>query len=265
MRYILSLVTGAAILAASSVLAQDAGQIPLDATVVVMGEMHDAPDHHLNQADWIERMAPAAVVFEMLPADLGRVATDLADRDAETLGPALRWSERGWPDFAIYAPVFAASAGAAIYGAEAPAQTMAAAVNDGAWAAFGAEDPFGLSQPLPPDELSARVALQADAHCGALPEQMLPGMVEAQRLRDAWIAQAVLDALSATGGPVAVVTGNGHARADWGVPALLANARPELDVTSIGQLDTADPDAPYDHVIVSAVPPRTADPCDALR
>jgi hypothetical protein len=81
---------------------------------------------------------------------------------------------------------------------------------------------FGLTEALDPDEQAAREAEQQEAHCNALPEEILPGFVEAQRLRDAALAEAALAALADTGGPVVVVTGNGHARADWGVPALLA-------------------------------------------
>ncbi|QFU07910.1 hypothetical protein PARPLA_02198 [Rhodobacteraceae bacterium THAF1] len=256
---------GAAFWAASSVLAASVDAVPLDAAVVVMGEAHDNPTHHLNQAAWIERMQPAAVVFEMLPAELGPVATKGAGDAADVLGSALRWEERGWPDFAIYAPVFDAAAGAMIVGGEAPRETVAAAANGGAWAAFGAEDSFGLSADLPAPELEARAALQDAAHCGLLPQEMLPGMVEAQRLRDAWLAQAVLDALSETGGPVAVITGNGHARTDWGVPALLAAARPELPVISVGQFAEPDGAAPYDHIVVSPDTDTDGDPCAALR
>jgi len=261
----ISLVIGAALWAASSVYAASVDGVPLDADVVVMGEAHDTAAHHLNQAAWIARMRPSAVVFEMLPSELGDVATERAGAAADDLAAALRWAERGWPDFALYAPVFDAAAGAEIFGAEAPRATVAAAANDGAWVAFGAEDAFGLSTDLPDAELQARMALQDAAHCGLLPEEMLPGMVEAQRLRDAWLAQAVLDALSETGGPVAVVTGNGHARIDWGVPALLRAARPELRVTSIGQFANPDVNAPYDHVVVSPMAETEGDPCAALR
>jgi hypothetical protein len=59
-----------------------------------------------------------------------------------------------------------------------------------------------------------------------LAPEILPGFVEAQRLRDAALAEAALAALEAHGAPVAIITGNGHARRDWGVPAVLAVAAP---------------------------------------
>lgn len=239
--------------------------LPPDADIVVMGEEHDVPEHHLNQARWVEALRPKAVVFEMLPPDLGPVATRMAGAPPEDLGPALQWEARGWPDFDIYAPVFAAAEGARIVGAEVSRADLSRAMNEGAAAVFDGAASFNLSEPLPEDERQARIAEQAEAHCGLLPDEMLPGMVEAQRLRDAALAQAALDAFDDTGGPVAIIAGHGHARTDRGVPALLARARPELAVLSIGQL-TGESDAPFDMRVTTAAPADGGgDPCAALR
>jgi uncharacterized iron-regulated protein len=92
-----------------------------------------------------------------------------------------------------------------------------------------------------------------------------PGMVEVQRLRDAALARAAHQAHAATGGPVVVIAGTGHARRDSGVPAKLATAAPELSVFSLGQFEAdPGPDAPYDRVIVTEPAPR-GDPCAGLR
>jgi uncharacterized iron-regulated protein len=93
----------------------------------------------------------------------------------------------------------------------------------------------------------------------------MAGMVEAQRLRDAALAQAVLEALLETGGPVAVITGSGHARIDLGVPSVLRRAEPELAVIAVGQIEApAEPVQPYDLWIVTAPAPRE-DPCAVFR
>jgi uncharacterized iron-regulated protein len=103
------------------------------------------------------------------------------------------------------------------------------------------------------------------AHCGALPPERMAGMVEAQRLRDAALARAVLDALAETGGPIAVITGSGHARTDFGLPAALRAAMPDLPVLSIGQIEApAEPDQPFDYWIVTEPAPRD-DPCAVFR
>jgi uncharacterized iron-regulated protein len=99
------------------------------------------------------------------------------------------------------------------------------------------------------------------AHCDALPEDMLPGMVGVQRLRDAVLARAVVRAMDDTGGPVAVITGNGHARRDWGMPAILALAAPDLDIWVLGQTEADQPlEGDFD-IVKSAPAPDRPDPC----
>lgn len=243
-----------------------AGEVPLDAPVVVMGEEHDVPAHHANQADWVRRLAPRAVVFEMLPPDLAEVAMARRDAAPAELGAALSWEARGWPDFAAYHPIFDALGEALILGAEVPRGDLARAAEEGAAAVRPDAGVFALDRALAPEEQAAREAEQAAAHCDLLPDAALPGMVEAQRLRDAALAAAVLEGLDRTGGPVAVITGNGHARRDRGVPALLSVARPDLEVIALGQFTESREVAPFDAWVVTEVPPdRLADPCAALR
>ena len=69
---------------------------------------------------------------------------------------------------------------------------------------------YALDKPLPPEQQEEREALQAAAHCDALPDDMLPVMVGIQRLRDARLAETALEALAMHGAPVVVITGNGH-------------------------------------------------------
>jgi len=240
-----------------------AAEVPLEADIVVMGEAHDAPAHHANQAAWVARMGAAAVVFEMLPEALGPVA--MAGRGSADLGAALDWEARGWGDFDAYSPIFAAAGDALILGAEVGAQDISRAASDGAAAVYRGPD-LGLETSLPPAVQAEMAAEQDAAHCGLLPEALLPGMVEVQRLRDAALAAAALEALDRTGGPVAVITGNGHARTDRAVPALIAGARPDLSVTAIGQGTGGPPDAPFDVWVDGPVPDgRDGDPCAALR
>ena len=118
---------------------------------------------------------------------------------------------------------------------------------------------------LPHDEQAAREAEEMGAHCDALPEAILPGFVEAQRLRDAALAEAALAALAAHGPPVAIITGNGHARRDWGVPALLAIAAPEVEVFALGEFEALpEGTVPFDLWTV-ADPVDRPDPCAAFR
>lgn len=273
MHHLIALLAGA-VLAAPVVLsaAEVAGPADIDlsgADIVLIGEVHDNPVHHAAQAELIRGLAPSSVVFEMLDAGQAEVANAARPgADMTELGEALGWEDSGWPAFELYAPVFAAAleAEARIYGAALPRETVRAAFESGPAEVFGPDaERFGLTTPLPGDEQATREAEQMSAHCDALPEDMLPGMVGAQRLRDAAFARVTLVALEETGGPVAVVTGNGHARTDWGMPVPLSRAAPELRVLSVGQLE-AEPDAPppFDVWLVTAAPER-GDPCAAFQ
>ncbi|MEH6647727.1 ChaN family lipoprotein [Sulfitobacter sp.] len=247
----------------SCAAAAEVPQAARDADVVVLGEQHDNPAHHQRQAEWTSALAPQALVFEMLkPRQAANANFDWADQ-AE-LDAAIDWSQNGWPSFDLYFPVFEAARGVAIFGALVPREELRDRL----------ENPivkhplaalFGLDQPVDAKEQAAREALQAAAHCDALPEEMLPVMVTAQRLRDVALADATLRALRATGGPIVVITGNGHARSDWGMPALLAYAARDVTVFVLGQgEDGADVTGTF-NLTLDAPSPKRADPCDAFK
>lgn len=236
------------------------------ADVAILGERHDNPLHHNAQARIVAEVQPRALVFEMIPDALALSLTDDIRRDERRLARHLQWESSGWPDFSMYWPIFAAAPDAVIFGADVPdseiraAMATSAADTIGGWGAL-----FGLADTVAPEEQAARETEMAEAHCGALPAELLPQMVEAQRMRDASLARATLAALSETGGPVAVITGNGHARTDWGVPALLSAAAPDLDIVVLGQFES-EPEGsqPFDFWTV-APPPDRGDPCAAFR
>ncbi|MFN3643719.1 MAG: ChaN family lipoprotein [Gemmobacter sp.] len=236
------------------------------AEIVILGEVHDNPAHHDNQAVAVAALRPRALVFEMLEPDQAASPVPGDRSDPERLGRVLGWNGSGWPEFTLYWPIFAAAPEAALVGGALPRATVRRALTEGAAAAFGAgADRFGLDRPLDPADQSAREAGQQDAHCGALPPELLPGFVAAQRLRDAALARAALDALAAHGAPVVVIAGTGHARRDEGVPAAIAVASPGTAVLALGQLEAdPGPDAPFDLWIVTDPHPRP-DPCAALR
>lgn len=237
-----------------------------DADVVIVGELHDNKVHHDNQAAISAVIEPSALVFEMLTPEQAAGGQDAPRDDPTALDAALGWSETSWPEFEMYFPIFAAAPAARLYGAAVPRDAVRAAVGTGAAAQFDGAKRYGLDATLDPQEQTAREDAQMDAHCNALPEEMLGGMVEAQRLRDASFAQTALQALEDTGGPVLVITGNGHARTDWGMPRYLQRAAPTVNVVSVGQLLSADPDAPYDRWIVTgSYTPRNGDPCAAFK
>jgi hypothetical protein len=233
---------------------------------VILGEVHDNPLHHAHQALAVEALGAKAVVFEMLSIDQAARVTPRLLRSEEALGAILGWEASGWPDFGIYYPVFVAAGEAEFRGAAAPVADVRRAAAEGAAAAFGEDAArFALTDPLTEAEQALREAEQLMAHCNAMPGDALPGMVEAQRLRDAWLARAALGAFEETGGPVVVITGNGHARADWGVPRMIRAADPAVRVLTIGQFeDAAEAAPPFDLWLVTEAAER-GDPCEAFR
>jgi len=164
----------------------------------------------------------------------------------------------------MYYPIFQAS-DAPVYGAMVPRAAARAAMEVGASVAFGADAArFGLTVPLADEEQAAREAGQMAAHCDALPPEMLPTMVQIQRLRDASLARAVLSAIEETGGPVVVITGNGHARKDWGVPSFLRRMEPGLRVFVLGQSEDGFSEGTFDAVLDAPAVERE-DPCAVFK
>ncbi len=252
MTWLRSLIAGVAILAAPFAFA-DVPDAARTADVVILGEIHDNPAHHDTQTVYINALSPKAVVFEMLsPAEADAITSDIS---------ALSQAE--WSNIEDYRAVISASA--RIVGAALPRDVVRAAFASGAASQFGGNAAaFGLTQPLPEDEQKTREEAQFLAHCEAMPRDMMSGMVEAQRLRDAHFARVVLDALGTYGAPVILITGNGHARSDWGVPAYLATVRPGLSVFTLGQSEAGQISGAFDSVLDAAAVDRP-DPCAAFR
>ena len=260
MKWLIGLILAAPAFAGEIAPSDMAGQTVAD--VVILGEVHDNPVHHENQAGFVAAIQPKAVVWEMIPEAMA-VPADMSE--ALSLAKALDWEARGWPDFSMYHPIFVSARNARHYGAEVPRDLARRAVREGAMAVALDGAQFGLDRDLPAAEQAEREAEQMAAHCNALPEDLLPGMVQAQRLRDACLARAVLRALDDVGPPVAVITGSGHARKDWGLPSVLAIAAPSVSVLSIGQIEgEAAGDLPFD-AWLTAPPPDRADPCAAFQ
>lgn len=265
--------------------------------MVFLGEIHDNPTHHRVQAEIVAALAAqggvAALVFEMIGAAEEEPVNDLRGWPGGAVGAepavlaaiaeALDWANSGWPDWAFYAPIFAAAPQAFVAGAELPRDALRPLMRGdvaGALTAAPGAARFGLDQPLDPAEQAAREAGQIAAHCDMIPAEVAGPMVAAQRLRDAALAEAALrarDRAAAAGrsGVVVVITGAGHARRDHGAPRMLRRADPALTVLSIGLVERAPAAPPLDlaalapqfDLIGEAAPPDPPreDPCLAFR
>lgn len=253
-----------ALILAAPATAREVGADALDALpqvdIVLLGEVHDNPEHHANQARAVAAIKPAALVFEMLlPEQVKRLPADRSD--AAAVDAAIGWTARGWPDFALYQPIFAAAGKVRIYGADVPVADVRRAAKQGASVVLAG---FGLEKPLPEAVQKQRETELWAAHCFAMPKAAMAGMVEVQRLRDASLARAALRALRETGGPVVVIAGAEHVRSDWGVPAILAEIAPSVTVLSVGQVEGAAGAEPFDLWISTEGVAGRDDPCGAF-
>lgn len=240
------------------------------ADIVILGEVHDNPVHHENQARIVAALQPEALVFEMIPQKKEDTVNELRSRgaDRDEIAAALEWDESGWPDFAHYARILEAAPEARVFGGGQPEADVRRAMVEGAAGPFGPDaEIYGLSKPLEAEERAARERQMVESHCHALSEEVAGGMVEAQRFRDAALADAALWALTMTGGQVVVITGNGHADLEVGMPKKLRHADPDVSFVTLGQLEAPTPDeaaASFDHVIVTE-PAEREDPCLQFR
>ena len=242
------------------------------ADVVILGEVHDNPDHHANQAWLVGQLKPSALVAEMLKqSDTTPIRRYLdGGGDWDGLAAVVDWEKSGWPDWGMYKPIFEAlGRGGVIAGAGLPRSVVRRVMTeDAADLIEDARFRPALRRAMAPELQAELEDEMIESHCGHLPREMAPMMVSAQRLRDANLAAVILKVTEHWSGQVVVITGNGHARKDRGIPAFLAEVAPQLKVVSIGQLETEAGTPPgaevFDFAWLGAPHPRT-DPCEQLR
>jgi uncharacterized iron-regulated protein len=239
-----------------------------DARFVLLGEVHDNPQHHRERAALLSALLadgrPAQVLFEQMPRGTASAIAS-APRDAESVATAGRLDRKAWR-WPLHQPLLdAALAGdATIAGANLERDDVRAVMRGGMQAvapelrALLAEDRWTPAQ-------QAVLERSIDAgHCGLLPRERWPAMALAQRARDAAMARAMLDAKGAE--RVVLIAGNGHVRADVGVPHYLRVAGVPADrIATVGYIEDGD-EAPAGFDFVRRSPPAARpDPCEALR
>jgi uncharacterized iron-regulated protein len=219
-----------------------------DHEFVLLGERHDNADHHRLQARVVAAIVGAgrrpAVAFEMFTADDAPALADLRTRASvtpEELRAAVRWEEKGWPEWRLYAPIaeVALREGLAIAAAN-PPEGWARAIRREGFAGLEPEvvAQLALDRPFPPEHRRALADQIRRAHCGYAPDRGIPHQVDLQLARDAHMARALLDASQDAAGDGAIlIAGLEHARRDRGVPAHLARQAPEARLATLGFLE----------------------------
>nr|WP_281381493.1 ChaN family lipoprotein [Quisquiliibacterium transsilvanicum] len=255
-----------------------------------MGEIHDHPMHHRLRARWLGELSGQGrfvLAIEQLDADrqpaldearreaqrtqeaAGGAAGSATDRVpvvAQSADPALRiaqaagFDSRGW-HWPFYAPYVELALRRGL-------PLVAANLSNEQARRIARGEPHPLAGVLPPGwgatERAAMAAEIRDGHCGMLPESAIVPMAAAQVARDAQMARALVEAHRASGLPVVLLAGNGHVRADLGVPRHLAGLMPGARVLSVGFVEPGGPLPAFDLAVLTPVHPRP-DPCEAMR
>lgn len=195
--------------------------------LLLLGEQHDQPGHQAWEAATVAQLARegrlAALVLEMAPAG-GSTEGLAADASDEQARAALHWqqgaAQGGWP-WEVYGPVVMAAVRARVpvLGGNLPRDQIKTAMQE--WQLDGHLSPGAWKQQLQAIDRG---------HCGLLPESQWAPMARVQLARDRSLARVAIAASTkyarspAAGAArlqVLIVSGNGHARRDLGIPTWL--------------------------------------------
>lgn len=260
----------AAVLAASLLGGAGCATAPATAWVgerpiLLLGEVHDHVALHAERLAAFDALlatgARPAIVME--PFD--RARQPLIDRlRAEGADAARLVAEAGgagW-DWAFYRPYVerALAHGLPLIAANVGRDEARAVMRDGLAA-------HGFDAAVPADVEAALAAQIEASHCGMVDAAMARRMALAQVARDQAMARAVA-AAQASRGSVVLLAGNGHVRADVGVPRWLGPALRErawvVGYVERTPADAAAPAAAFDRRVEAAPQPRP-DPCATMR
>jgi uncharacterized iron-regulated protein len=230
---------------------------------VLVGELHDNPDHHALQL-WLlqvlaDRRQQGSLLLEMInPDQQASVDTVRADISRGEFPPdlstALQW-QKGW-DWALYGPI--------VRYALAQSYPLLSANLDSAEVMSIYKQPPRVegtlsSSPSVREKLLEQVRA---SHCGLLPEEQLPAMVAIQQMRDRRMAERLMAAPA----PALLFAGSWHVRKDVGVPLYMADlgAQEPPVVLILSQFGTDVDPASADYVWSTAATPAQ-DYCAGMR
>lgn len=207
------------------------------ADYVLLGESHDNVDHHRLQDEMLRAALPGtsrpALAMEQFDRDyqaaLDAARAAAAPLDAEALADAGKLNRKGWkwPQHKVLVETAIAHR-LPVIAANLSRESARGVFARGFAVLPGYDEKFFAATWRPSRERSLRDEL-IEGHCGQLDEAMAPGMMRAQRARDAVMADAMLTAPRAV-----LVAGRGHVRRDRGVPAYVRARKPDAAVIAVG-------------------------------
>jgi len=247
-----------------------------------IGEVHDDAAQHALRARLVAKLADVHPTVVMEIFDLGhddaiaRAQASGGDADAVATAGGLDRAGWRWP---LHRPIIEAAIAAhlPIRGANVGRSALMALARSrsaGEWQRRLLAAPWGASE-----DAAMRNAI-VESHCGVLPDDAVPAIAFAQRIRDAAMAQAVVSAARDAGGAV-LLAGNGHVRRDIGAPRYLQSSElsaDAADIVSVAFVEASADEmrssdfprgivaehAAYDYLWFTLPTPRP-DPCETLK
>ena len=267
-----------------------------DGGIGLLGEVHDNGAQHALRGHLIGAIAadlarqgrrPPALVLEHVRTDQAAVLDQPAPPTPEgarekalSLLQRLDWDKSGWPAAELFLPIFEAAAahGLPILTGNPTRAEVRNVARQGLPALPGdTVARLGMDVPLAAPLADALLDELEASHCGLMPRTAFTNMALAQRYRDAHMAGALIAAANEYGAAI-LLAGNGHVRADRGVPWDIARMAPGRKVMSVtllevedGKTDAAayvprDPQgAPTADYVVLTPRVDRPDPCEAMR
>lgn len=211
---------------------------------VLLGEIHDNPEHHELQADILRLMIASgrkpALVWEMVERGKQSLLDQFRESendDPDAFAEAVGWDETGWPAWKFYRPIaeVALAAGLPMIAGNLDAKVVRA-ISIGGSLDSETSKSFRLDKPFP--ETVRAVLLDAVylGHCELLPRTKLSPFVEVQIARDASLAEAMWQSAVSADGAV-LIAGAQHARRDIGAGFHLERRFGAQSIASIGLLE----------------------------
>ena len=215
---------------------------------IMLGEIHDNPDHHRLQAWLISSIAlydrRPAIIWEMISLDQSSALeayTNPYEAPMAGLGDAIIWSDRGWPNWEIYLPIAetAFRYRLRMFPGDVSREEMQL-VREKGFQGLGDErrDSLGLSQDLDRRLMRDLETTLFESHCRMIPKKATAKMASIQRLRDAVMAEQMVVRGSRTG--AVLIAGAGHTRQDRGVPWYLRQRLPDATIASLTMVEVSE-------------------------
>lgn len=224
---------------------------------ILLGEVHDNPDHHKLQAWLINKIVrhnrKPVIIMEMIDEEqqpgLDEYIKEYKNPTAD-LGRAIGWSKKGWPDWSIYRPIARTAYAHRLkiaYGSAKKETTRNISKKgfDGIDAAFARQ--LTLDKNIGSNLVTNLTKELEASHCGLLKGQPLRKMAKVQHFRDALMANQMMSAGERRG--AFLIAGNGHVRTDRGVPYFLKRQDPYYLSVSLMLVEVTDGENEPDNLV----------------